>query len=445
MQDNNSQNGSTQESLSSALERFKSMSLIKKIGSIVIIVLMFAVMIFILFFSGNNADNKDTKIAVSKNLQNTIQQQKIDENKDVYSKQAENENSIIKNLETNITNLKPPAPPTLDKIDIPTPKPQPMQVMPAMPIETTKKPLEPQLPIPGIRKSETKPQQEANKISSTNIMTFGGGGSSDKKDISSTNKSEFLGFDGGTIENGSVQPTSAEPIIVTKINNDLRYTLVQGKIIDAVLETAINTQMNAGVVRAVVSRDVYAEQGDLILIPKGSRLVGNYGSSSSSSSGGGNVMTRVYATWNRIITPSGIDINLPATQSSDPLGRNGIPGYLDTNLTNNLINAFLVSVLGPYLVTQASGSGKDPTPSQNNNNSNNNSDNNNSGTGTVRGQVLTQGMQQFQSVATDQLNKLYPPGLTTVYVDQGSRIDIMIQKDILFPKQSIAINTTNLP
>ncbi len=437
MQDNNSQKDTNQESLNNAMERFQSMSFIKKIGSIGIIILMFSVMVFILFFSGKNSDNKDTKDSISK-FKNTIQQQKIDENKDVYSKQAESENNIMKNIESNIINLKPPAPPALEKIEIPTPKPH---LMPAMPIETAKKPLEPQLPIPGIRKSETKTPQEENKISSTSIMTFGGGGSKDGNQDNSKNTASFLGFDGGTIENSSVQPTAVEPVIVTKINNDLKYTLVQGKIIDAVLETAINTQMNAGVIRAVVSRDVYAEQGDLVLIPKGSRLVGSYGSSASSS-GGGSVMTRVYATWNRVITPSGIDINLPATQSSDPLGRNGIPGYLDTNLTNNLINAFLVSVLGPYLVTQASGSGKDPTPSPNNNNSGSN----NSGTsGTVRGQVLTQGMQQFQSVASDQLNKIYPPGPTTVYVDQGSRIDIIIQKDIVFPKQSIAINTTNLP
>ena len=154
-------------------------------------------------------------------------------------------------------------------------------------------------------------------------------------------------------------------------------------------------------------------------------------------------MTRVYASWNRIITPHGIDINLPETPSTDQLGRAGVPGYLDTNLTNNLINAFLVSVLGPYIVSKASMSNDssqttstiDPTTGKSIETKTSNS----------KDDIISAGITQFQSVATDQLNKVYPPGMTTIYIDQGTRIDIIAQEDIIFPKQAITQNAVNLP
>jgi type IV secretion system protein VirB10 len=300
---------------------------------------------------------------------------------------------------------------------------------------------------------QTTKDQTSQQKQSTSIMAFGGGGdgsqTSDKtKSDTQTKNSSFLGFDGGMIDNTEIQPTASQPIIATKINNDLKYTLLQGKIVDAVLETAINTQMSAGIIRAIISRDIYGEQGALVLIPKGSRVVGGYTVTSSTSSGTtqtGQVVTRVYAVWKRIITPSGVDISLPDMPAADPLGRSGIPGYVDTNLSNNLVNAFLVSVLGPYLTTVASGASNQSTTSTTNNSTNTSVGTQTTTTGTVGAQVLQDGLQQFQTVAQDQINAVYPPGITTTFVDQGTKIDIIIQQDIAFPKQSIQLNNNNLP
>ncbi len=59
--------------------------------------------------------------------------------------------------------------------------------------------------------------------------------------------------------------------------SDRAHTIAQGKLLTAVLETAINTEI-PGFVRAIISRDVYAEAGNQILVPRGSRLFGTYSS-----------------------------------------------------------------------------------------------------------------------------------------------------------------------
>lgn len=446
MQDNSNKNEvEVEQQSTSFIEKFKQLPKMKQIAMIGFLIAMICVMIFIVFFTGQSSSPQQVKQKIS-DIKAPIDTPAVPFNQttqNIYSQQTKEENLVVDSTKKTVSELKPPqppAPPSLEKIE--TPKAPVVQQLPVAPQKIT----QPQLPLP--RNNNADPAQPQKQSSS--IMAFGGGdnkANGDKKDDKKDDKSEFLGFDGGMIDNATLKPTAAQSVVATKINNDLKYMLVQGKVIDAVLETAINTQMSAGVIRAVISRDVYGEQGDLILVPKGSRLVGKY--SASSSSGGGsssgssdNVITRVYASWNRIITPSGVDISLPDTPATDTLGRNGIPGYLDTNLSNNLINAFLISVLGPYIAAEASGVSKQTTST--------NSYNGAGGTGTttnstVGAQVLTQGLQDFQSVAKDQINKVYPPGVVTNFIDQGTRIDIVVQQDIVFPKNSIQLNTHNLP
>lgn len=52
-------------------------------------------------------------------------------------------------------------------------------------------------------------------------------------------------------------------------------TVPKGTVIQAVLETALDST-RAGFARAIVSRDIYGFDGSKILIPKGSRLIGEY-------------------------------------------------------------------------------------------------------------------------------------------------------------------------
>lgn len=125
-------------------------------------------------------------------------------------------------------------------------------------------------------------------------------------------------------------------VIPTQVT-DLTRVILEGKVISAVLETAIDTDA-ASTVRAVITRDVYAEEGKNILIPKGSRVVGTYETTIKSG------QTRVTVNWNRIIRVDGMSLNITSI-GSDRLGRAGVPGDLDNRYAQRLANSFLSSVL----------------------------------------------------------------------------------------------------
>jgi type IV secretion system protein VirB10 len=118
---------------------------------------------------------------------------------------------------------------------------------------------------------------------------------------------------------------------------NLGLTVPQGAVIAAVLETAINSDL-PGSVRAVVSRDVRSFDGSRILIPRGSKLVGQYKSAAAIG------QTRAFVVWTRIISPSGvtIDVGSPAT---DRLGRGGLDGEVDTHFFRRFGASILLSVV----------------------------------------------------------------------------------------------------
>ena len=118
---------------------------------------------------------------------------------------------------------------------------------------------------------------------------------------------------------------------------DLTRTIPQGFVIPAVLETAIHSDL-PGSVRAVVSRDVRGFDGNQVLVPRGSKLIGQYRSAVAVG------QTRAFVVWSRIITPSGvsIDVGSPAT---DTLGRGGLAGTADTHFLERFGSSILLSIV----------------------------------------------------------------------------------------------------
>lgn len=129
-------------------------------------------------------------------------------------------------------------------------------------------------------------------------------------------------------------------------NFDPSTTITQGTMIPAVLETAINTDV-PGYVRAVVSQDVRSYDGTRILVPRSSRLIGQY------QSGLQQGQKRAYVIWTRLIRPDGVSVSLasPATAFD---GSGGLPGEVDGHFFQRFGSAMLLSVIGG-LTTFASG------------------------------------------------------------------------------------------
>ncbi|MXO84366.1 conjugal transfer protein TrbI [Altererythrobacter aestiaquae] len=128
-------------------------------------------------------------------------------------------------------------------------------------------------------------------------------------------------------------------------------TIPQGTVIPAVLETALDST-RPGAARALVQRDIYSFDGTRILIQRGSRLYGEYDSGLAAG------QNRALIQWTRLIRPDGVTIALDSP-SSDPLGRAGVKGKVDSKFLQRFGGAILQSVLdiGVGLATQEIGSG----------------------------------------------------------------------------------------
>ena len=122
----------------------------------------------------------------------------------------------------------------------------------------------------------------------------------------------------------------------------------QGTIITGVLETALNSDL-PGLVRAVVSRDVRGFDGTRILIPRGSRLIGQY------SNGVALGQSRAFVIWTRLLRSDGVSIQL-GSAATDPLGAAGLSGKVNNHFLRRFGAAALLSVITSgldYLVATA--------------------------------------------------------------------------------------------
>jgi type IV secretory pathway VirB10-like protein len=181
---------------------------------------------------------------------------------------------------------------------------------------------------------------------------------------------------------------------------DISRVVPQGFVIPAVLETAIDSDL-PGSVRAVVSRDVRGFDGSQVLIPRGSHLIGQYKSAAAIG------QTRAFVVWSRIITPTGvsIDVGSPAT---DRLGRGGLEGKADTHFFQRFGSAILLSVISGGIEALSR------------NGSNNNA-------------LIIGSPSQAQNVAAIALQKQIDIP-TTIRVAQGAAVQVSVARDLDFTR-----------
>lgn len=127
-------------------------------------------------------------------------------------------------------------------------------------------------------------------------------------------------------------------------------TVPQGTLIPAVLETGLDST-RPGLARAMVTRDVRGFDGTRILIPRGSRLIGEYRSEASPG------QKRALVNWIRLIRPDGVTIAI-GSPASDPVGRGGIGASVNNHFFQRFAGAILQSALdiGVNLASRQTGS-----------------------------------------------------------------------------------------
>lgn len=113
------------------------------------------------------------------------------------------------------------------------------------------------------------------------------------------------------------------------------YTVMAGGIIPALLITGINSEL-PGPILAQVSENVFdSRTGRVLLVPQGSRLIGDSGYASSYG------QQRLQIGWKRLIFPDTSSIDLPQMPATD---RAGLPGVTD-QVNNHYLATFGTAAL----------------------------------------------------------------------------------------------------
>ncbi len=135
----------------------------------------------------------------------------------------------------------------------------------------------------------------------------------------------------------SVSSAGVEVARATK-NNRIDALVAQGTFIRGVLETAVQSDL-PGMVRAMVTENVWSFDGRRVLIPAGSRLIGEY------KSGIAQGQTRVFIVWTRMLRSDGVSVQL-GSNGADDLGRAGNAGFVDNHYLERFGSAVMLSLVG---------------------------------------------------------------------------------------------------
>ena len=201
----------------------------------------------------------------------------------------------------------------------------------------------------------------------------------------------------------------------TAQTNAVRYMhnrdklLLQGTYLRCVLETKIVSEVK-GFTSCIITEPVYSASGKYLLLPKGSKVMGQYGSSNPTG-------PRMEIIWNRVITPDGIDVTLESP-GVDNLGAAGHVGKFKSHWGSRLASALLISMISDafkYAATEYGPQGQTVTT--------------NTSTTTNPYESDTANTLKQQAISQLERNNARP---NTVTINQGILINIYTAQDIDF-------------
>lgn len=175
---------------------------------------------------------------------------------------------------------------------------------------------------------------------------------------------------------------------------DRNFLLTAGALLPCVLETAMDTSA-PGFVTCRISRDIYSDNGGVVLMEKGSRVIGEY------RSGFAQGRARIFVLWDRITTPGGVAVDV-SSPAADALGRAGFDGKIDSHFWQRFGGALLLTTVNGGLSAAA--------------------------TADARFANVAQAPNEAASIALQNSVNI-PPTLTK---PQGSEVGIMVSRDLDF-------------
>jgi len=315
-----------------------------------------------------------------------------------------------------LTNAVPPrtftAPP--ERVVAPPPLPEqsvpPVTVVPAAAVGNVQTPYMPSLPD-GYDIPTPKLDKSASSLMVAGQASPNPNDPNGRFSLSQTNAPNGLGgmgelFDSAqpsarqTSMNGLLNPTQTATRRANQLGNR-NFLLAKGAFIDCALQTRLDSTV-PGMTACVVTRNIYSDNGKVLLIERGSTMTGEYQSNMRQG------MARIFVLWSRIKTPSGIVVDLDSP-GADPLGGAGLPGYVDTHFWQRFGGALMLSLVDDVargLTSQINSGG--------NNQLNLNS------TGDATQDMAAEALKNTINI---------PP---TLYKNQGEQIGIYVARDLDF-------------
>lgn len=176
---------------------------------------------------------------------------------------------------------------------------------------------------------DSKSLLEEMKKRLTSAIAFATGESSSSASDGTTSDTPSSSSDNGSSNNG---PTYTAPD---------SNTVLAGTVIPAMLVTGINTD-TPGQVYAQTMADVYNLDGDTILIPAGSKILGSYGSDSQNAGQTG----RVNVTFDTLVLPDGGSWSIGNSMvAMDGAGYTGISGHVHRHTGSNFMKGLWNSAM----------------------------------------------------------------------------------------------------
>ncbi|MEO7007955.1 MAG: type IV secretion system protein VirB10 [Caldimonas sp.] len=205
------------------------------------------------------------------------------------------------------------------------------------------------------------------------------------------------GLFGGQLQ-GSVTPR----VSATMLHNR-SLTLPKGTAFTCALKTKV-VSAASGLVGCQVQRNVYGDDGRVLLIERGSHMDGEYRITSVRPG-----TVRIPVLWTRIRTPNGVtvDIDSPGT---GPLGESGIDGYVDNRWGERIGAAMLLSVIDDSVKLVIQNQGQ------------------NNASGTVVLPSTTSNTSKLAEKVLDSTINIPP----LIYQNQGGIVGIYVARDVDF-------------
>jgi type IV secretion system protein VirB10 len=238
------------------------------------------------------------------------------------------------------------------------------------------------------RAAEERAFQDRRVTSPT--IAFGGTSGANETPLTERTFGEVTDF----VLNGALPTSVTQSQVIANPSN----TIIQGTMIQAVMETALDSSL-PGQTRAVVSEDVFSFDGSRLLIPRGSRLIGRY------RSGIDIAQQRVTIAWDRIVLPDNQTVQISAF-GGDELGRSGVTGFVDTRFAERFGSAALISLISAA-PSAAAASVEDEAAAG-----------------------VLEDVGDDLADATDSVISDYLSIGPVIYVDQGARVTVMVDRDL---------------